>query len=270
MPLLTMRHDFRAPDFGPASTRDIYSAALEQFRWADAHGFDFLVLSEHHAIPDGWMPAPLTIAAAALAMTRARAGPHVGIDPPLARSGTHRRADRGDRQRLSRPLVDRRRCGLPRRRVRDGGHRARTPRQDPRGVRAGTARRLDRRTVRVPGPHDPGHAATRDPTAPDVAHRRWGTGRGAAGGAVAPADDADEHRRRVARGVPRRSREDRVHGRLRDGARRPDLRPRHRGSRPARGPSSRRTSSTRPRPTRRSRRRASTRPRGSTRRRSTT
>ncbi|MET1001792.1 MAG: LLM class flavin-dependent oxidoreductase [Acidimicrobiia bacterium] len=69
MPLLTMRHDFRAPDFGPASTRDIYSAALEQFRWADAHGFDFLVLSEHHAIPDGWMPAPLTIAAAALAMT---------------------------------------------------------------------------------------------------------------------------------------------------------------------------------------------------------
>ena len=31
MPYLCMRHDFRAPAFGPASTRDIYAAALEQF-----------------------------------------------------------------------------------------------------------------------------------------------------------------------------------------------------------------------------------------------
>jgi alkanesulfonate monooxygenase SsuD/methylene tetrahydromethanopterin reductase-like flavin-dependent oxidoreductase (luciferase family) len=69
MPLLTMRHDFRAPKFGSASTREIYAAALEQMRWADAHGFDFLVLSEHHAVDDGWMPAPLTMAAALLGMT---------------------------------------------------------------------------------------------------------------------------------------------------------------------------------------------------------
>ncbi len=62
MPLMTMRQDFRAPAFGPASTRDIYAAALEQLRWADAHGFDLLVLSEHHGIDDGWMPAPLTMA----------------------------------------------------------------------------------------------------------------------------------------------------------------------------------------------------------------
>ncbi|MGH8979321.1 MAG: LLM class flavin-dependent oxidoreductase [Acidimicrobiia bacterium] len=69
MPLLTMRQDFRAPAFGPATTADIYRAALEQMRWADAHGFDFLVLSEHHGIEDGWMPAPLTMAASLLAMT---------------------------------------------------------------------------------------------------------------------------------------------------------------------------------------------------------
>ena len=69
MPLMTMRQDFRAPAFGPASTRDIYTAALEQMQWADSHGFDFLVLSEHHGIDDGWMPAPLTIAASILAMT---------------------------------------------------------------------------------------------------------------------------------------------------------------------------------------------------------
>jgi alkanesulfonate monooxygenase SsuD/methylene tetrahydromethanopterin reductase-like flavin-dependent oxidoreductase (luciferase family) len=69
MVMLTMRQDFRAPAFGTASTSEIYSAALEMFRWADKRGFDFLVLSEHHGVDDGWMPAPLTIAAAALGTT---------------------------------------------------------------------------------------------------------------------------------------------------------------------------------------------------------
>jgi alkanesulfonate monooxygenase SsuD/methylene tetrahydromethanopterin reductase-like flavin-dependent oxidoreductase (luciferase family) len=65
-----MRQDFRAPAFGPASTQEIYAAALEMFRWADTQGFDFLVLSEHHGVDDGWMPAPLTIAAAVLGATQ--------------------------------------------------------------------------------------------------------------------------------------------------------------------------------------------------------
>lgn len=69
MPILTMRQDFRAPTFGPASTREIYDAAIDQMRWADAHGFDFLVLSEHHGVDDGWMPAPLTMAAILLGAT---------------------------------------------------------------------------------------------------------------------------------------------------------------------------------------------------------
>ena len=73
MPYLCMRHDFRAPAFGPASTREIYTAALEQYAWADRNGFDLLVLSEHHGIDDGWMPAPLTIAGVVLGRTtRAR------------------------------------------------------------------------------------------------------------------------------------------------------------------------------------------------------
>jgi alkanesulfonate monooxygenase SsuD/methylene tetrahydromethanopterin reductase-like flavin-dependent oxidoreductase (luciferase family) len=67
--LLAMRHDFRAPAFGPASALDIYKAALEQFAWADAHGFTTLVLSEHHGMPDGWLPAPLTMAGIVLART---------------------------------------------------------------------------------------------------------------------------------------------------------------------------------------------------------
>jgi len=69
MPLLVMRHDFRAPPGGPLSSRDVYAAALEQFAWADRHGFTSLVLSEHHGVDDGWCPAPLTIAGAVLART---------------------------------------------------------------------------------------------------------------------------------------------------------------------------------------------------------
>jgi alkanesulfonate monooxygenase SsuD/methylene tetrahydromethanopterin reductase-like flavin-dependent oxidoreductase (luciferase family) len=69
VPILTMRHDFRAPADGAVSTRDIYATALEQFVWADQHGFQALVLSEHHGVDDGWCPAPLTVAAAVLART---------------------------------------------------------------------------------------------------------------------------------------------------------------------------------------------------------
>ena len=70
MAVLAMRHDFRAPAFGPATRAEIYAAAIDQFVWADARGFDLLVLSEHHGIDDGWMPAPLTMAAAVLARTQ--------------------------------------------------------------------------------------------------------------------------------------------------------------------------------------------------------
>ena len=69
MTMLTMRHDFRAPAFGPATTREIYAAALEQYRWADAQGWDMAVLSEHHGIDDGWLPAPLTMAGIILGST---------------------------------------------------------------------------------------------------------------------------------------------------------------------------------------------------------
>jgi alkanesulfonate monooxygenase SsuD/methylene tetrahydromethanopterin reductase-like flavin-dependent oxidoreductase (luciferase family) len=70
MAILAMRHDFRAPPGGPVSLPEIYKAGLEQFAWADAHGFMSLVLSEHHGVADGWLPAPLTMAAAVLARTQ--------------------------------------------------------------------------------------------------------------------------------------------------------------------------------------------------------
>jgi alkanesulfonate monooxygenase SsuD/methylene tetrahydromethanopterin reductase-like flavin-dependent oxidoreductase (luciferase family) len=70
MAFLAMRHDFRAQPDGPVTMPEIYAAALEQFAWADEHGFDSLVLSEHHGVADGWLPAPLTIAGAVLARSQ--------------------------------------------------------------------------------------------------------------------------------------------------------------------------------------------------------
>lgn len=67
--MLTMRQDFRAPGFGPASSSEIYSSALEMWRWAEAQGFDMNVVSEHHGVDDGWISAPLTVAAMGMART---------------------------------------------------------------------------------------------------------------------------------------------------------------------------------------------------------
>ena len=70
MPFICMRHDFRAPAFGPASSREIYAAALDQYEWADKQGFDLLVLSEHHGVDDGWQPSPLTMAGVVLGRSK--------------------------------------------------------------------------------------------------------------------------------------------------------------------------------------------------------
>jgi alkanesulfonate monooxygenase SsuD/methylene tetrahydromethanopterin reductase-like flavin-dependent oxidoreductase (luciferase family) len=64
-----MRHDLRAPAFGPASPTEIAQASLEQYRWADRVGLDLLVVTEHHGVGDGWTPAPLTLAAMIVAST---------------------------------------------------------------------------------------------------------------------------------------------------------------------------------------------------------
>jgi alkanesulfonate monooxygenase SsuD/methylene tetrahydromethanopterin reductase-like flavin-dependent oxidoreductase (luciferase family) len=42
---------------------------LEQCAWGDAHGVDYAVISEHHGAEDGFLPAPLTLAAAILGRT---------------------------------------------------------------------------------------------------------------------------------------------------------------------------------------------------------
>jgi alkanesulfonate monooxygenase SsuD/methylene tetrahydromethanopterin reductase-like flavin-dependent oxidoreductase (luciferase family) len=63
-----MRFDMRLPPGGPGA-REMYEAALAMTGWADDHGCLAVVFSEHHASPDGYLPAPTVMAAAAAART---------------------------------------------------------------------------------------------------------------------------------------------------------------------------------------------------------
>jgi alkanesulfonate monooxygenase SsuD/methylene tetrahydromethanopterin reductase-like flavin-dependent oxidoreductase (luciferase family) len=64
-----LRFDMRAPADGPAAIGDLYTAAIEMSAWAERHGALSVVVSEHHASPDGYLPAPLILATAIAART---------------------------------------------------------------------------------------------------------------------------------------------------------------------------------------------------------
>jgi len=66
---LVMRFDMRHPEFAPTSRAAGYRAALDMTQWADAHGFTTVSVSEHHGVADGYLPAPLILAAGMLSRT---------------------------------------------------------------------------------------------------------------------------------------------------------------------------------------------------------
>jgi alkanesulfonate monooxygenase SsuD/methylene tetrahydromethanopterin reductase-like flavin-dependent oxidoreductase (luciferase family) len=70
MAMIGIRFDLRAPAFGTARHPELYRACLDQCAWADERGLDVAVLSEHHGVDDGYLPAPLTLAAAIAGRTR--------------------------------------------------------------------------------------------------------------------------------------------------------------------------------------------------------
>ena len=65
-----LRFDLRHPSFSTVSSSDRYRACIDMCEWADARGALFIVLSEHHGAEDGYLPAPLPLAAAIAARTR--------------------------------------------------------------------------------------------------------------------------------------------------------------------------------------------------------
>src|SRR3954447_24757308 len=64
------RFDFRAPGAERERRQELYTRALDQAAYLDEHGHDALMVSEHHASDDGYLPSPLVVAAAMVARTR--------------------------------------------------------------------------------------------------------------------------------------------------------------------------------------------------------
>jgi len=64
MAVAVIRFDLRQPGREPREVQQAYSTAVEMSEWADAKGFDLVVLSEHHGSPDGYLPSPLVLAGA--------------------------------------------------------------------------------------------------------------------------------------------------------------------------------------------------------------
>jgi alkanesulfonate monooxygenase SsuD/methylene tetrahydromethanopterin reductase-like flavin-dependent oxidoreductase (luciferase family) len=65
--MFLLRFDLRAP--GPTPMADLYTAALDMVEWAEARGCLAVVVSEHHASDDGYLPSPVVMAAAMAART---------------------------------------------------------------------------------------------------------------------------------------------------------------------------------------------------------
>jgi len=68
--VFTMRFDMRAPSWGGASSARLYAAAIEMAEWGESRGCVSVQVSEHHASPDGYLPAPLLLASAIAARTK--------------------------------------------------------------------------------------------------------------------------------------------------------------------------------------------------------
>lgn len=67
--MVGIRFDLRVPPFATTTHAEMYRACLEQCAWADRLGLDIVVLSEHHGVDDGFLSAPVTLAAAIAACT---------------------------------------------------------------------------------------------------------------------------------------------------------------------------------------------------------
>lgn len=65
------RFDLRAPGVTGAQRAALHRAAVDMARFVDEHGCASIVVSEHHASDDGYLPAPFQLAAAMAAATTA-------------------------------------------------------------------------------------------------------------------------------------------------------------------------------------------------------
>ena len=62
--MFIMRFAMRSGTEDPTARADMYSAALDMASWAETRGCVATVLSQHHAVEDGYLPSPIPLAAA--------------------------------------------------------------------------------------------------------------------------------------------------------------------------------------------------------------
>ena len=67
--MFLMRFDMRAPGKTAEQRADLYQAAVEMSAWAEDKGCASVVVSEHHASDDGYLPSPYILAAAIASAT---------------------------------------------------------------------------------------------------------------------------------------------------------------------------------------------------------
>lgn len=67
--MFMMRFAMRAATPQPDDRADLYAATIEMCAWAESKGCVGAVLSQHHAVDDGYLPSPLPLAAAIAART---------------------------------------------------------------------------------------------------------------------------------------------------------------------------------------------------------
>lgn len=67
--MLLMRFAMRTAGGDGATRADLYRAALEMAEWGEHNGCMSLVVSEHHAADDGYLPSPLVLASGMAAVT---------------------------------------------------------------------------------------------------------------------------------------------------------------------------------------------------------
>ena len=67
--MLTLRFDFRLKPGSASTMQELYSTALDICQWGERNNALTAMFSEHHSSPDGYLPSPIVMAAAAAART---------------------------------------------------------------------------------------------------------------------------------------------------------------------------------------------------------
>ena len=67
--MFTMRFDMRAPGKDATQRAALYRCAIDMAAWADQRGCVSVIISEHHASDDGYLPSPFALASAMAAVT---------------------------------------------------------------------------------------------------------------------------------------------------------------------------------------------------------